>query len=105
MTASPEPRGLTILETVDQARLFLNGLYNLAWRPTSRETFTALSEAVVRFRSNQDAIAFMLEDPRIRELCRERYVGRPYVPEELIEYPPGSLGHEFAKLMIDNGYD
>lgn len=105
MTAPPDEGGLTFLETLDQARLFLNGLANLAWRPTSRETFTALSEAVVRFRSNQDAVAFMLEDPRIRELCRERFVGRPYVPAELLEFPPGSLGHEFGKLMIENDYD
>lgn len=90
---------------LDQARLFLIGLYNLSWRPTSRETFTALSEAVVRFRSNQDAVAFMLEDPRIRALVEERYVGCVYKPAELIKYPPGSLGHEFGKLMIDNNYD
>src|SRR5689334_15090572 len=99
-TKPPESEGLTLLETLDQARLFLIGLSNLAWRPTSRETFTALSEAVVRFQSNQDAVAFMLEDPRIRELCRERYLGCVYVPAELIKYPPGSLGHEFGKLMI-----
>lgn len=103
--APPESNGLTLRETLDQARLFLNGLYNLARRPTSRETFTALSEAVVRFRSNQDAVAFMLEDPQIKALCRERFVGRPYIPAELLEFPPGSLGHEFGKLMIDNDYD
>lgn len=96
---------LTLSETLDQGRLFLKGLVTLARRPTSRETFTALSEAVVRFRSNADAVAFMLEDPRIAALCRERYVGRPYTPAELIQYPPGSLGHEFAKLMIANDYD
>lgn len=98
-------RKLTFSETVDQARLFLNGIYNFVRRPTSRETFTALSEAVVRFRSNSDAVAFMLEDPKIAALCRERYVGRPYTPSELIRYPVGSLGHEFARLMIDNDYD
>lgn len=98
-------RGLTFSETLDQARLFLDGIYKFLRHPTSRETYTALSEAVVRFQSNADAIAFMLEDPRIAALCKERYKGTPYTPSELIKYPPGSLGHEFARLMIDNDMD
>jgi len=104
MAASSRP-GLTVSETFDQARLFVNGIYHFVRHPTSRETFTALSEAVVRFRATADAVDFMLEDPNIAELCRERYRGAPYTPSELIQYPPGSLGHEFAKLMIDNDYD
>lgn len=105
MTASSQPRRLTMAETLDQARLFMNGIYHFVRHPTTRETFTALSEAVVRFRATADAVAFMMEDPRIAELCRERYRGAPYTPSELIKYPPGSLGHEFAKLMLDNDYD
>ena len=88
-----------------QAKLILNGLYHFVRHPTSRQTFTALSEALVRFRANKEAVRFMLEDPRIAELCRERYTGKPYTPAELIQYPPGSLGHEFAKCMIENDYD
>lgn len=100
-----DSRRFTAQEVVAQARLFLNGLYHLARHPTSRETFTALSEAVVRFQANADAVKFMMEDPRIAALCRERYRGTPYTPSELIKFPPGSLGHEFAKSMIANNYD
>lgn len=99
------PSPLTAAETFDQARLFLKGIYHFVRHPTTRETFTALSEALVRFRSNTDAVAFMLEDPRIAALCRERYRGCAYRPEELIEYPPGSLGHEFAVAMLENNFD
>ena len=105
MARTPESNGLTAKEVLAQARLFMNGLYHFARHPTSRETFTALSEAVVRFRATTDAVAFMMEDPRIAELCRERYRGAPYIPSELIEFPPGSLGHEFAKCMLENDYD
>jgi len=73
--------------------------------PTSRATFTALSEALVVFRSNRDAVDFMLSDPRVAALCRERYVGRPCTPAELMKYPPGSLGHELGAAMIRHDYD
>jgi len=98
-------RGLSLAEAFDQLGLFLKGLYHFVLHPTSRQTFTALSEAVVRFRSNADAVAFMLEDPKVRELCRERYTGHPYTPDELVKYPPGSLGHEFGKAMIAEDFD
>src|SRR2546429_2683649 len=101
---SPSDRW-SLSEIVVQARLILNGLYHFVRHPTSRQTFTALSESLVRFRANKDAVSFMLADPKIAELCRERYTGKPYAPSELIKYPPGSLGHEFAKCMLENKYD
>jgi ubiquinone biosynthesis protein COQ4 len=94
-----------IANALHQTRLFAKGIAHFVRHPTSRQTFTALSEALVRFRANADAIDFMLRDPRIAELCRERYTGRPYTPAELIKYPPGSLGHEFAASMMANDFD
>jgi ubiquinone biosynthesis protein COQ4 len=88
-----------------QLVLCAKGAYAFVRQPASRETFIALSEALVGFRSNHDAVDFMLEDPRVAELCRERYVGRSCTPAELIGYPPGSLGHELAAAMIAHGYD
>src|ERR1051326_4405601 len=96
---------MSFSEILTQARLFLVGIYHFVRHPTTRQTFTALSEAVVRFRSNKGAVSFIMQDPRIAELWRERYTGKPYTPAELIQYPPGSLGHEFAKCMIENDYD
>jgi ubiquinone biosynthesis protein COQ4 len=88
-----------------QLSLIARGVYQFARSPTSRPTFIALSEAIVGFRANHDAVDFMLEDPRVAELCRERYIGRPYTPSELIKYPPGSLGHELAAAMIEHDFD
>jgi ubiquinone biosynthesis protein Coq4 len=85
--------------------LCARGAYQFVRRPTSREAFTALSEALVGFRANHDAVDFMLQDPRVAELCRERYVGRPYTVSELIKYPPGSLGHELAAAMMEQNFD
>jgi len=92
-------------DAVHQAYLCVKGFFHFVLHPTSRETFTALSEALVRFRANQDAVDHMLRDPRVVERCRERYTGTPYTPEELIKYPPGSLGHELAAAMMKHGYD
>lgn len=88
-----------------RAYLYAKGAYFFLRQPTTRETFIAFSEALVGFRANDDAVAFMLKDERVVELCRERYIGRPYDPRELIKYPPGSLGHELAAAMIAHGYD
>jgi ubiquinone biosynthesis protein COQ4 len=88
-----------------QAYLYARGVYLFVRQPTTRETFIALSEAVVAFRANRDAVDFMLQDEQVAELCRERYIGRPYTPRELIKYPPGSLGHELAAAMMANGFD
>jgi ubiquinone biosynthesis protein Coq4 len=88
-----------------QLRLIARGAYAFVREPTSRSTFVALSEALVRFRSNHDAVDYMLSDPRVVALCRDRYVGRPCTPSELLEYPPGSLGHELAKAVLRHGYD
>jgi ubiquinone biosynthesis protein COQ4 len=103
-TASESPRH-TILRAFHQTYLYVKGIYSFLRRPTSRETFMALSEAVVRFRANQDAVRYMLEDEAVLELCRERYIGRSYNPEELIHYPPGSLGHELAAAMLRHDFD
>lgn len=101
----PKPARWAPAQALDQVGLFLRGAYHFVRHRTTRETFTALSEALVRFRSNADSVAFMLEDPRIAALCRERYRGSPYTPEELIKYAPGSLGHEFGKAMLEHDFD
>ncbi len=83
----------------DQIWLILGGIYQFLRRPVSRQTFTALSEALVRFRATADSVRFMLEDPRVAALCRDRYLGCVYDPDALLQYPAGSLGHEFGKAM------
>lgn len=88
-----------------QWSLYLRGAYQFVRQPVSRQTFTALSEALVRFRSNAESVRFMLQDPRVAALCRERYQGEEYKPQELIKYPPGSLGHEFGAAMIAGNFD
>jgi ubiquinone biosynthesis protein Coq4 len=88
-----------------QISISIKGFYHFIRHPTSRKTFTALSEGLVRFRSNHEAVDYMLHDERVAQLCRERYVGRPYNVQELIQYPTGSLGHELAASMIAHGFD
>jgi ubiquinone biosynthesis protein Coq4 len=83
----------------------LRGAYQFVRRPVSRQTFTALSEALVHFRSNAESVRYMLQDPRVAQLCRDRYQGEVYKPEELIKHPPGSLGHEFGAAMIAGNFD
>lgn len=104
LRTSSSPR-LGLRGALRQAYLYARGALLFVRKPTSRETFIALSEALVAFRANQDAVDFMLEDPQVADLCRERYIGRPYTPRELIKHPPGSLGHELAAAMLAHGYD
>jgi ubiquinone biosynthesis protein COQ4 len=92
-------------ELFHQWALYARGAYQFVRRPVSRQTFTALSEALVRFRSNAESVRFMLEDPRVAQLCRERYQGEVYKPEELVRFPPGSLGHEFGAAMLAERFD
>jgi ubiquinone biosynthesis protein COQ4 len=94
-----------VLDFLHQVWLCLSALGNFLCRPTSRQTFTALSEMLVRSRANRDAVDFMLRDARVLQLCRERYLGTPYTPAVLIKHPPGSLGHELAAAMIERNYD
>jgi ubiquinone biosynthesis protein Coq4 len=91
--------------TLRQLARIARGAVAFVREPTSRATFTALSEALVVFRSNREAVDFMLSDPRVAALCRERYVGRPSTPAELVKFPPGSLGHELGVAMIRHDYD
>ncbi len=86
-------------------RLYARGFYHFVRHPTSRDTFTALSEALVDFRANRDAVDHMMRDPEVAALCRERYVGRPYTVDELLAYPRGSLGFELGTAMKAQGYD
>src|SRR5579863_4624905 len=85
--AAPESRRFGLDDAVQQISLTLKGLYHFVAHPTSRQTFTMLSEGLVRFRSNHDAVRYMLQDERVARLCRERYVGEPYVIEKLLQYP------------------
>jgi ubiquinone biosynthesis protein Coq4 len=88
-----------------QAFLFAKSVYEFVRQPTSRETFTALSELLVRFRANDRAVEHMLEDPDVAALCRERYIGHSHEVERLIRYPRGSLGYELAAAMLSHNYD
>jgi ubiquinone biosynthesis protein Coq4 len=96
---------LSIAALFHQGLLYLRGVYQFLRRPASRQTYTALSEALVRFRATSDSVRFMLEDPRVAALCRERYLGCIYEPEKLLRYPVGSLGHEFAKAVLEQKLD
>lgn len=98
-------RRFSFRDVVHQLVLIARGLYQFLRQPVSRQTFTALSEGLVRFRATSESVAFMLQDPRVAALCRERYQGTVYVPEELLKYPPGSLGHEFGKAMLSHRFD
>lgn len=100
-----ERRRFSLRDVTHQALLVLRGIWQFIRRPVSRQTFTALSEGLVRFRATAESVAFMLEDPRVAELCRERYQGCIYVPQELVKYPVGSLGHEFGKAMLEANFD
>jgi ubiquinone biosynthesis protein Coq4 len=86
-------------------RRYAKGLYHFVLHPTSRETFTALSEALVDFQANRDAVDYMMRDADVVALCRERYVGRSYTVAELLAYPRGSLGRELGRAMKAQGYD
>jgi ubiquinone biosynthesis protein Coq4 len=99
------PRRSPLADAFDQISISIKGLYHFASHPTSRQTFTALSEGLVRFRSNREAVDYMLKDERVARLCRERYVAAPYDIEELSKYPPGSLGHELAASMRAHDFD
>jgi ubiquinone biosynthesis protein Coq4 len=100
-TSAAQPnRRFRPADILHQLSLYLRGAYQFVRRPVSRQTFTALSEALVRFRSNANAVEYMLQDPRVAQLCRERYVGVVYKPEELVLFAPGSLGHEFGAAML-----
>jgi ubiquinone biosynthesis protein Coq4 len=99
------PPRWTLHEIFEQVSISLKGAVHFVRHPTSRLTFTALSEGLVRFRSNHEAVDYMMKDARVAELCRERYVGRPYDVNELIQYPAGSLGHELAASMMAHGFD
>ena len=96
---------LRLGELLHQALLVLRGFYQFLRHPVSRPTYTALSEVLVRFRATSDSVRFMLEDPRVAALCRDRYLGCVYKPSELIHYPQGSLGHAFGKMMLESKQD
>jgi ubiquinone biosynthesis protein COQ4 len=103
--ATARPQRSCIGELLDQCSLYLRGAYQFVRRPVSRQTFTALSEALVRFRSNAESVRFMLEDPRVQQLCRERYQGAVYEPHALLRFPAGSLGHAFGAAMVAENFD
>jgi ubiquinone biosynthesis protein Coq4 len=103
--AEANRRAWSLKGFLHQIWLVLGGIYQFLRRPVSRQTFTALSEALVRFRATRDSVRFMLEDPRVAALCRERYLGCVYDPDALLLHPPGSLGHEFGKAMKAHGLD
>jgi ubiquinone biosynthesis protein Coq4 len=105
MSGSAETPRIGRVSPLRQLARIARGAVAFVREPTSRATFTALSEALVVFRSNRDAVNFMLSDPRVAALCRERYVGRPCTPAELVKFPPGSLGHELGVAMIRHDYD
>src|SRR6516162_557800 len=52
-----------------------------------------------------EAVARMKSDPGVGRLISEGYTTPDYNLDELAKYPPGSLGHTYAKLMRLNGYE
>ncbi|WP_301255618.1 Coq4 family protein [Eleftheria terrae] len=94
------PAVLPLSARLNRARLWAVALFKCWRRPFSVPALSALSRAVRSGRAHRDAVQYMLSDPRVAELCRQRYTGGSSPPGALLCQPPGSLGHEVAVAVL-----
>jgi ubiquinone biosynthesis protein Coq4 len=76
----------------------------LAAQDRDVDTVFALEDSYRDSPQMQAAVERMKADPAVGALIAEGYATPDYDLDELIKYPPGSLGHTYAKLVKLHGY-
>jgi ubiquinone biosynthesis protein COQ4 len=81
------------------------GLITLVKDPSKTESVFDIVEAMRNTEASQLAVEYIKSKPGVSQIVQERYLTTTPDLDELMNYPQGSLGHEYASAMKEAGFD
>ncbi len=83
----------------------LRGVLGMLRNPEGTESVFDIEDGLKDIRAADGVVARVAQDPGTAALMRERYLAKSVDIAELERLPPGSLGHAFARHIVDHGFD
>jgi ubiquinone biosynthesis protein Coq4 len=83
----------------------LRGVIGMLRNPEGTESVFDIEDGLRGIRATRGVVERVREDPGVRALMAERYLAPPVDIAQLEQMPAGSLGHAFARHILDHGFD
>jgi ubiquinone biosynthesis protein Coq4 len=83
----------------------LRGVIGMLRNPEGTESVFDIEDGLRGIRATRGIVERVRDDPGVRALMAERYLAPAVDVAALERMPPGSLGHCFARHIIDHGFD
>jgi ubiquinone biosynthesis protein Coq4 len=83
----------------------LRGVLGMLRNPEGTESVFDIEDGLRGIRATRGVVERVREDPGVHALMTERYLAPPLDMASLERMPTGSLGHTFARHILDHGFD
>lgn len=83
----------------------LRGVIGMLRNPEGTESVFDIEDGLKDIRAAEGVVTRVSKDPEVVEMMRERYLAEPVHIDELEKLPEDSLGHAFARHILDHGFD
>ena len=83
----------------------LRGVIGMLRNPEGSESVFDIEDGLKDIRAADGVVKRVRQDPEVVTMMDERYLAEPVDIEALEQLPVGSLGHSFARHILDHGFD
>ena len=83
----------------------LRGVIGMLRNPEGTESVFDIEDGLKDIRAAESVVKRVSRDAEVAEMMRERYVAAPVDIDALERLPEGTLGHSFARHILDHGFD
>lgn len=83
----------------------LRGVIGMLRNPEGTQSVFDIEDGLRDIRATRGVVEKVRQDPGVCALMAERYLAPPVDLEELERLPAGTLGHAFARHILDRGFD
>ena len=83
----------------------LRGVIGMLRNPEGTESVFDIEDGLKDTRAADGVVARVSRAPEVAEMMRTRYLAEPVDIDALEQLPEGTLGHGFARHILDHGFD
>ena len=83
----------------------LRGVIGMLRNPEGTESVFDIEDGLKDTRAADGVVARVTRAPKVAEMMRARYLAEPVDIDALEQLPEGTLGHGFARHILDHGFD
>lgn len=83
----------------------LRGVIGMLRNPEGTESVFDIEDGLKDIRAAEGVVTRVTRDPEVAEMMQARYLAEPVDIDALEQLPAGTLGHSFARHILDHGFD